>query len=144
MSRRVGDPGYSATWCINFRGMDKNDTCEKGVNDQALRREGRTFDLPCFAKNLNPAVGEPMHCEHRRAPTAEEVAAHQEWIAGRMDRLRVVMVAIRPFREANKGRSASAIQECPLCNGRLRLSIAGSNGHVHGRCETADCVRWME
>lgn len=36
------------------------------------------------------------------------------------------------------------IIECPACGGRLHLSQAASNGHVHGQCETEGCVSWME
>lgn len=34
--------------------------------------------------------------------------------------------------------------ECPVCKGKLHLSQSADNGHVHGKCETADCVSWME
>jgi hypothetical protein len=34
--------------------------------------------------------------------------------------------------------------ECPTCKGRLHLSQSSYNGHVHGQCETANCVSWME
>lgn len=34
--------------------------------------------------------------------------------------------------------------ECPVCHGKLHLSQARYNGHVHGRCETEDCLNWME
>jgi hypothetical protein len=37
-----------------------------------------------------------------------------------------------------------AVIECPVCKGRLHLSQAAVNGHVHGKCETQDCVSWME
>jgi hypothetical protein len=33
---------------------------------------------------------------------------------------------------------------CPVCSGRLHLSQSSYNGHVHGRCETNDCLNWME
>lgn len=36
------------------------------------------------------------------------------------------------------------IVECPICQGRLYLSQASSNGHVHGKCETRGCVHFME
>lgn len=41
-------------------------------------------------------------------------------------------------------RGKAEVIECPACNGRLHLSQASSNGHVHGHCETPDCVSWME
>jgi hypothetical protein len=41
-------------------------------------------------------------------------------------------------------KSWQGIEECPVCKGRLRLSHAAYNGHVHGRCETEGCLAWME
>lgn len=41
-----------------------------------------------------------------------------------------------------KNRSSGQI-ECPKCKGKLGYSIARSNGHVHGRCETSGCLAWM-
>jgi len=38
----------------------------------------------------------------------------------------------------------SEVIECPACGGGLHLSQAASNGHIHGKCETKDCVSWME
>jgi len=46
-----------------------------------------------------------------------------------------------------KGKPAtnrSEVVECPACKGRLHLSQAAYNGHVHGKCETDGCVSWME
>ena len=34
--------------------------------------------------------------------------------------------------------------ECPACQGKLHLTQAGCNGHVHGKCETDGCANWME
>jgi hypothetical protein len=35
--------------------------------------------------------------------------------------------------------------ECPVCkSGRLRFSVARSNGHVHAKCTTRLCMSWME
>lgn len=33
--------------------------------------------------------------------------------------------------------------ECPKCGHTLNYTIA-SNGHAWGRCETPDCLAWME
>lgn len=34
--------------------------------------------------------------------------------------------------------------ECPKCNGHLHYSISSYNGHIHGQCETKDCLCWMQ
>lgn len=33
---------------------------------------------------------------------------------------------------------------CPVCQKNLFYSRAASNGHVHARCETPDCICFME
>lgn len=34
---------------------------------------------------------------------------------------------------------------CPICStGKLRFSVAKSNGHIWAACSTKSCVRWME
>ena len=33
--------------------------------------------------------------------------------------------------------------ECPKCNGKLHYSISSHNGHLHGNCETKDCLSWV-
>jgi hypothetical protein len=141
MSKRPGDPGYAAGWCIHFRSMGKHDTCEKGVRYDSFTGEDRTMARrPCFTEGTH----ERAPCENRRVPTKEEVAAHEQWVKGRMAVLGTVMVGIAPWRDKWKGKSHREVVDCPACAGRLHLSIAAYNGHVHGRCETAGCVDWME
>ena len=43
-----------------------------------------------------------------------------------------------------KGNGGSGILVCPKCGGTLHFRVAGCNGHIHGMCETKDCLRWME
>ena len=55
----------------------------------------------------------------------------------------LVMPVVAAWRK-KPPRGKREVIECPACKGRLHLSQAASNGHVHGQCETADCVSWME
>lgn len=142
MSKRPGDPGYPANWCIHFRSMGKYDTCEKGVRFDSFKGADAKMDrMPCFT---TPVGVEKAPCEHRRVPTQEEVVAHKEWVRGQTHLLGTVMIGILPWREKWQGRNHHEVVECPACKGRLHLSIAGSRSHVHGRCETVNCVSWME
>ena len=34
--------------------------------------------------------------------------------------------------------------ECPKCGKRIAFRVSSYNGHVHARCETLDCIAWME
>lgn len=144
MSKLKDDPGYRDGWCIHYRsqsqGLGKSDleTCEAGVRFADL---GRPW--PCF---LDKGKSRPdaAPCEKLRLPTAEEIEAHGLWSKERMAKMVTVMTGIMPWRKANKGKSKQEVIECPSCKGRLHLSIAAYNGHVHGHCETEGCASWME
>lgn len=151
MSKRPGDPGYAAGWCIHYRynrdaKKPEDDTCEAGVLYSTVRPQvGPTFkSQPCFLDEVGESKPGAGHCALLRRPTPEEIALHEKWADERMGLLGTVMKGIRPWRTAHKGRSASEIVECPACKGRLHLSISSYNGHVHGHCETEHCVSWME
>lgn len=152
MSKRPGDPGYSAGWCIHYRGItgprgEIVTSCEAGVEYATFRNaEGKRLaaQQPCFLDDHGRSKPGALHCEHLRRPTPEEIAAHEQWLAGRIEKLGKAMLGIASWRAKHKGRSHSEVVECPVCQGRLHLSIAASNGHVHGRCGTAGCVAWVE
>lgn len=63
-----------------------------------------------------------------------------------MRQMRLVGPVVSKWRTwTKKNRVAKQeVVECPACKGRLHLSQAAYNGHVWGKCETADCVEWME
>lgn len=152
MSKRVGDPGYAAGWCIHYRGItgprgEEVTSCAKGVEYESFRATNFKSTLaqqPCFLDEKGRSKPGALPCEHLRRPTAAEIIAHDAWVGARLKLLGVVRNAIRPWRDAHKGQSASEVIECPACKGRLHLSIAAYNGHVHRRCETAGCVAWTE
>lgn len=50
----------------------------------------------------------------------------------------------RDKHELYKGKSWAGVDECPVCKGKLYMSHAAYNGHVHGQCETKGCLSWME
>lgn len=143
MSKLKGDPGYRGGWCIHYRApRDKIETCEAGISYGEFH--GTKFaERPCF---LDKGQSRPNSapCASLRRPTTEEMDAHETWANDRMEMLTKVMVGITPWRAAHKGRSAQEVVECPACKGRLHLSIAAYNGHVHGHCETDGCASWME
>ncbi len=142
MSTLKGDPGYRDGWCIHYRmrpGPKGDTTCEAGVEYAPLRGPHQ----PCFLTKGESRPG-ALDCPNLRRPTAEEITAHEEWSERRMKKFFAVLADIAPWRAKHKGRSHSEVVECPACKGRLHLSIAAYNGHVHGRCETEGCVSWME
>jgi len=47
--------------------------------------------------------------------------------------------------KVGKQRGVSGEIACPVCaTGKLRYSIAWTNGRIHAGCTTDNCVRWME
>lgn len=50
--------------------------------------------------------------------------------------------AVRP---SDHGWSGRGQMQCPVCKiGVLGYSKSSYNGHVHARCNSDSCVRWME
>lgn len=143
MSKRNGDPGYAAGWCIYYRSPASADTCEAGVSFDTFHST-QFGERPCFLDDKGCSKPGSLPCEHIRRPTAEEIRLHDEWVGRRMWDFGIVMTGIQEWRESHKGKSVQDIIECPACGGRLHLRISSYNGHVHGCCETEGCVSWME
>ena len=121
--------------CRHFNGI-QHKCCEVGIKYDQFK--GR---LPCIKKW---AKGSEV-CEQYVEPTAEEIAAHEREINESVNRMMKVTAAIAPWREKHQGHNFAEVVTCPICGGKLHLSIAGAyNNHVHGRCETKDCIAWME
>lgn len=156
MSKRAGDPGYAAGWCIHYRspsqGIGKSDltTCEAGIAFKSVQpKDGPTFrGQPCFLTDKGESKPDSLPCEKLRRPTPEEMRAHEKWWEDRTGDIAKVMMAIRPWRTEHKTKRISGSQtiDCPACGGTktLSMTIAGYNGHIHARCKTEGCVSWME
>lgn len=140
--------GYAAGWCIHYRSPspapgERVTACSAGVSHDTFH--GVRFDLhPCFLTKEGKSKTGALECEHIRRPTSEEITAHEESWDRHLAKTMKTIAAIAPWRKANKGRSHTEVIECPICQGRLHLSIAAVNGHVHAQCETEDCMSWME
>jgi hypothetical protein len=126
--------------------MARHHTCEEGIDYTALNGGSeylRMQKLPCFIK-AGEKRGQRIHCEHFRAPTADEIALHKQTVEDRLQLVMTVKAGIVPWREKHQGSCHTEIVECPACQGLLHLSIKAHNGHVRGSCETSGCVSWME
>ncbi|KKN46563.1 hypothetical protein LCGC14_0671570 [marine sediment metagenome] len=53
----------------------------------------------------------------------------------------ISMKAMKTIKDKTNARDS---MECPLCKGVLHYTVAALNGHVHGKCETENCLGWME
>jgi len=47
----------------------------------------------------------------------------------------------------NHGKPESDVidsMECPKCGGVLQYGVSSYNGHTRGKCDTENCLTWME
>ncbi len=127
--------------CKHFRGTI-NKRCGRGVVIRELvggPDRGWVTRLPCHQANTT-AIG----CEQYAEPTDDEVAEYDAEVAKDAARMKVLAPAISRIKEENQGKNTKGTMECPICGGDLHWTHAAYNGHVWGRCETKDCVSWME
>lgn len=132
--------------CKHFSGI-MNDTCDAGVAYADVRKvrepKGTGYALPCLADEGATT------CEKCQFPTPEEVEAARKLMAERIENTGKARAAIvtnlgGPWKKGMPSVRGSI--DCPCCGkaGGLHFSRAGYNGHIHARCETPECVSWME
>lgn len=133
--------------CVHFNGISKK-TCDAGMSYDEVDKDNRVAyraGLPCFKPDLDGIEGHPKcACPHLRFPSEEEVQKELDEHERSVKKFTVALLAVNPIREKYKGKNWSGIIECPVCKGKLHVSHAACNGHVHARCETEGCVAWME
>ena len=124
--------------CVHFTGV-QNETCDMGVVYEAITdgRMGMINRLPCFKD-----APERKECVYFKDPTMEEVQAYEKDMKAAMKRTVKAFAAIKE--DAKGRRGVNGRIDCPNCNGKLSYSIASVNGHVWAKCETADCVAFMQ
>jgi hypothetical protein len=105
--------------------------CKLGIYDRT-KPCIRGHELP------NPLV----RCEKWERRSIERATKRADDIELHFARMVKVGPVVAEWRKKPWGKAE--VIECPACGGRLHLSQARSNGHVHGKCETQGCVSWME
>jgi len=127
--------------CKHFTGI-QHDECSAGVLYDAVRvpREpGTGIGLPCF---VSDGVGQ---CVKRVLPTlaeAEEDARKSAEFIGHMAaaRAKIIEATGKP-KPATDQRGTIP---CPKCGETMHWRRASYNGHVWAKCETEDCIAWIE
>ncbi len=59
-------------------------------------------------------------------------------------RMKTTLPLIAKVKAEHEGKDWQGTERCPACGGTLHLTHSSYNGHVWGRCETTDCLSWME
>ena len=105
--------------------------------------------LPCrhriFAPGTERFQAAIIPCALREEPTTEEVAADEAQSERDWEQVKIALDVASRWRTKPKPTSDRCeTVQCPCCKGELHLFQSSYNGHVHGHCETANCVRWRE
>lgn len=136
--------------CIHYQGTRED--CKAGVNLRTLVGGpdfGWCTRLPCRSGWRKPdAAGKCVACTQYVGATQEDVDRHEAETKAMIQRANDEMEKVAPLvariKKENKNRDVSATDRCPICGKALYWSHARYNGHVHMKCETEDCVSFME
>lgn len=119
--------------CKHFTGV-QNKTCKVGVDYESVS------PIPCIDKYRKG----DCNCDKYEEPTQREIDEWDAYIEQRMEMHRKVGPVVVEIKRQHKGESWSGVVDCPCCGGKLHVSHSGYNAHVHGKCETDECLSWME
>lgn len=133
-------------YCQHYgRGKGSDMICKAGMDLKTMQRvptkpKGIKWG-PCIEGHTleNPTA----HCPHWIRRTREQGEKRADAVAATLRKMELVGPVVNAWR-AKEPIGKSEIIECPACKGRLHLSQAAYNGHVRAKCETPDCVAWME
>jgi hypothetical protein len=144
--------------CRHYNGTFDNKTSDAGVLYRDVTPDpdspGCALRIPCkttcgfttkrqldeFAKRGTCSKFELLTQDEFDKREAETEAALQESLR----RMELVAPLIRRIKSENRKKSNSGTETCPACGKDLYWSISGYNGHVHMRCQTANCIAFME
>ena len=83
-------------------------------------------------------------CEKFELPTDEEIAKHEASIREVVERHMKLDPWISGMRKKYRQTGFQGIVECPICQGKLHFTVSTYNGHTSGRCESENCVNYIE
>jgi len=134
---------FHRNYCVHYQPREPQ--CGAGVSDKERPRvpvgvKGIKWG-PCIEGHL---LGDPLAvCPHWERPSLEAAEKYADAVEKSMRNMLVVEPFIGRWRKRLPIGKDETV-ECPVCQGKLHLSQAASNGHVRASCETEDCVRFME
>lgn len=141
--------------CKHFNGSI-NTHCKAGVcyRDVTVDPDeaGSWLRIPCHTeqpfKNPNTYQIDDFNrrgkCDKLELPTADEIAEDEAWVQAATDRMLKTLPLVGRVKQEHSGQDWKGVEVCPICDGKLHLSHSSLNGHVWGKCETDDCVSWIE
>lgn len=109
--------------CIHFTGLFGNTECKAGMVYAEVRDDSvRPYLFPCLNQG-----GECSKCQF---PTEEEIQEHIKDVVVMGSR---AMLGLAKIKEQLSGTGATGMVDCE-CGGIIRYAVAGSNGHIRGKC----------
>lgn len=141
------------TTCKHFNGH-RNQTCEAGVRYDdvtpdpkgvgcACRRPCQTEPFSQSAAHLDEHARRGS-CDKLELPSKEDVEAHEKAVQRMMDNFRLSLSLTAKIKKDHKSEDWNGEEECPVCKGRLFIRHSGYNGHTWGKCQTTNCLAWIE
>ncbi len=151
MKTRQDHIDFARNYCEHYDpkpGSLTSDYCALGCGASEMMKKAREAGEP----NMTPCIGGHKtpnvlticpKWQRRSLEYAEKRADDIEDMFRRMNVVGPVVTKWRTWSESNRV-SKQEVIECPACKGRLHLRQSSYNGHVRGKCETEDCVAWVE
>ena len=146
MKTREEHIAFEMNYCQHYtRGKGADMICDAGMDLKTMQRVATGSRKikwgPCIEGHTltNPLA----YCPHWIRRTREMGEKHADEIEKSIRHMLLVGPVVSAWRKKEPIGKRETI-ECPVCKGRLHLSQAACNGHVHGKCETPGCVSWME
>jgi hypothetical protein len=120
-------------WCKNYNGLARK-ACDVEINYREVFGGFGSLDcdtIPCLNRDSH------ILCESATYRTPEEIEAE------RVEVSQLFGFISQACKSIATQSGYIGVVDCPKCNGKLNWSRA-SNGHVHGTCQTNECLRWMQ
>ena len=141
---------FEMNYCRHYEpkpGMRAKDLdCALGIDRKALpeiKDKGQSrWNMPCIGGHLLPG-GACAICPQWERHTIEDGEKRAAGVLHSLRKMTLAGPVVKAWRNKRPIGKREVI-ECPVCKGRLHLSQSSYNGHVHGHCETENCLNWME
>ena len=143
---REDDIAFEMNYCQHYgRGKGVDMLCKAGMDLKTIQsvptgEKGFKWG-PCIGGHTLPNPHEL--CPHWIRRTRKMGEDRADALEGAMQRIAIAAPVVGEWRKKLPIGKAEVI-ECPVCKGRLHLSQAACNGHIHAKCETEGCLSWME
>lgn len=146
MKQREERIAFEMNYCQHYkRGKGADMVCSAGMDIETIKSvpvgKNQIRWGPCIEGHLLKNPND--HCQKWIRRTREQGEKRADSIEKSINMMMVVAPVVNLWRRKEPIGKVEVI-ECPQCKGRLHLSQAAYNGHVHAKCETDGCVSWME